>query len=61
MRMRSGPSSSCGYLGRDPRYDIARPADLLASTGLRDAEDAPKEAWAIWEQAAKRPLAAGSP
>ncbi len=49
------------YLGRDPRYDVARPADLLASTGLRDAEDAPKEAWAIWEQAAKRPLAAGSP
>ncbi len=44
------------YLGRDPRYEVARPADLLASTGLRDAGDAPKEAWAIWEEAAKRPL-----
>ena len=44
------------YLGRDPHYEVARPADLLASTGLRDAVDAPKEAWAIWEEAARRPL-----
>lgn len=48
------------YLGRDPRYEVARPADLLASTGLRDAWDAPKEAWAIWEEAARRPLS-GAP
>ncbi len=49
------------YLGRDPAYEVAPPADLLASTGLRDAQDAPKEAWSIWEQAVSRPLAAPAP
>ena len=49
------------YLGRDPRYEVAPPADLLASTGLRNAEDTPKEAWAIWEAASRRPLAGASP
>ncbi|MDA0256110.1 MAG: hypothetical protein O3C25_00005, partial [Chloroflexi bacterium] len=53
------------YLGRDPAYEVAPPGDLLASTGLRDAGGAPKEAWSIWEQAVNRPLAAagtgGSP
>lgn len=44
------------YLGRDPASEVAPPADLLATTGLRDAADVPKEAWAIWERTANRPL-----
>ena len=43
------------FIGRDPSYLGAPPYDLLASIGLRDANDRPKEAWPFWEEAAKRP------
>lgn len=43
------------FIARDPSYLTAPPYDLLASIGLRDANDRPKEAWPSWEEAAKRP------
>ena len=43
------------FAGRDPAFASAPPYDLLASTGLRTADDEPKEAWPTWEQAANRP------
>jgi len=48
------------YAGRDPTFEVAPPADLLASTGLRDAADVPKEAWSVWEEAVNRPLDAAA-
>jgi hypothetical protein len=43
------------FIGRDPSYLTAPPYDLLASIGLRDSSDRPKESWPTWEEAAKRP------
>lgn len=43
------------FIGRDASYLTAPPYDLLASIGLRDANDRPKEAWPTWEETAKRP------
>lgn len=43
------------FISRDPTYLSAPPYDLLGSIGLRDTGDRPKEAWPIWEEAAKRP------
>ncbi|MGE0133505.1 MAG: hypothetical protein AB7L91_04420 [Dehalococcoidia bacterium] len=43
------------FIGRDASYLTSPPYDLLASIGLRDANDRPKEAWPFWEEAAKRP------
>lgn len=43
------------FIARDPSYLTAPPYDLLASIGLREASDRPKEAWPAWEAAAKRP------
>lgn len=42
------------FAGRDPAF-AAPPYDLLSSIGLRTAADEPKEAWPIWEAAARRP------
>jgi hypothetical protein len=44
------------FVGRDAEYLTTPPYDLLASIGLRDAHDQPKEAWALWEAAARRPF-----
>ena len=43
------------FIARDPSYLTAPPYDLLASIGLRDVSDKPKEAWPAWEEAARRP------
>ncbi len=43
------------FAGRDPAFALERPFDLLASIGLRSADDEPKEAWPTWEEAALRP------
>ena len=43
------------FVGRDAEYLTTPPYDLLASIGLRTAQDQPKEAWAVWEAAARRP------
>ena len=45
------------FAGRDPAYADGPPFDLLASVGLRDASDRPKEAWTVWAETASRPLA----
>ena len=45
------------FAGRDPAYADGPPLDLLASVGLRDASDRPKEAWTVWAETASRPLA----
>ena len=49
------------FVGRDAAYLAAPPYDLVASIGLRDTQDQPKEAWPVWEEASKRPFAAGTP
>ncbi len=49
------------FVGRDAAYLAAPPYDLVASIGLRDTQDQPKEAWPMWEEASKRPFAAGTP
>ncbi len=43
------------FAGRDPAFATEPPFDLLASIGLRSADDEPKEAWPAWEEAARRP------
>jgi hypothetical protein len=43
------------FAGRDAAYLASPPFDLFASIGLRDAQDAAKEAWPLWEEAADRP------
>lgn len=43
------------FAGADPAYATEPPYDLLFSIGLRTADDEPKEAWATWEEAARRP------
>ena len=43
------------FVGRDPAFALEPPFDLLASIGLRTADDQPKEAWPTWEQAVRRP------
>lgn len=40
---------------RDLSFATAPPYDLLASIGLRDLGDRPKEAWPAWEAASNRP------
>ena len=52
------------FAGRDPAFATEPPFDLLASIGLRTADDRPKEAWPAWAEAAARPYdpaAAASP
>ena len=41
--------------GRDLAFATEPPFDLLASIGLRDTADQPKEAWTVWLRAAARP------
>jgi hypothetical protein len=48
------------FVGRDAEYLTTPPYDLLASIGLRDARDQPKEAWTLWETAARRPFDAAA-
>ncbi|MYE31572.1 MAG: hypothetical protein F4X80_02690 [Chloroflexi bacterium] len=44
------------FAGRDPAFIDGSPLDLLSSVGLRDAEDRAKDAWAVWEETASRPV-----
>ena len=44
------------FAGRDPAFVDGSPLTLLSSVGLRDAEDREKEAWAVWEETARRPV-----
>lgn len=48
------------FVGRDAEYLTTPPYDLLSSIGLRTARDEPKEAWSVWEAAAKRPFDAAT-
>ena len=41
--------------GRAPAFAGGPPFDLLASIGLRDSADRPKEAWTVWAETASRP------
>lgn len=43
------------FTARDLSFATAPPYDLIASIGLRDADDVPKEAWPAWVEAARRP------
>ncbi len=43
------------FAGRDADYLSAPPNDLIAAIGLRAADGQPKEAWPLWEEAARRP------
>ena len=43
------------FAGRDPAFASSPPYDLLSSIGLRSATDVVKEAWLVWEAAARRP------
>ena len=45
------------FAGRDPTFAMEPPYDLLASIGLRDAADRPKEAWTVWAESSARPYA----
>jgi hypothetical protein len=47
------------FVGRDAGYLNTPPQDLIASIGLRSADGQPKEAWPLWEQAARRPYDSG--
>jgi hypothetical protein len=49
------------FLRQDANYLAAPPFDLFQSIGLVDREGKPKEAWATWEQATKRPYDASTP
>ena len=42
------------FAERDLSFATAPPYDLLASLGLRDIGDKPKESWPLWEAAANR-------
>lgn len=44
------------FVAQDLSFAAAPPFDLLGSIGLRDALDAPKEAWPVWAAAASRPV-----
>ncbi|MFN8639168.1 MAG: hypothetical protein U0360_06850 [Dehalococcoidia bacterium] len=45
------------FAGRDPARADSPPLDLIASIGLRTADDVAKDGWAAWEQAVNRPYA----
>ena len=45
------------FASRDPAFAVDRPYDLLASIGLRDAADRPKESWTVWAETSTRPYA----
>lgn len=45
------------FASRDPAFVSEPPFDLLASIGLRDSADQPKEAWSVWAETAIRPYA----
>ncbi|MDA1061458.1 MAG: hypothetical protein O2895_00855 [Chloroflexi bacterium] len=45
------------FASRDPAFASDPPSDLLASIGLRDARDQPKEAWTVWAETSTRPYA----
>jgi hypothetical protein len=45
------------FAARDPAFAAEPPFDLIASIGLRDSLDRPKEAWLVWEEASARPYA----
>lgn len=42
------------FAERDLSFATAPPYDLLASLGLRDIGDRPKESWSVWEAASNR-------
>lgn len=44
------------FAGRDPAFVDGSTLGLLASVGLRDAEDRAKEAWTVWAETASRPV-----
>ncbi len=44
------------FAAQDLGFAAAPPYDLLATIGLRDTSDAPKEAWPVWESASQRPI-----
>ena len=44
------------FAAQDLTFAAAPPYDLLATIGLRDASDLPKEAWPVWEAASHRPI-----
>lgn len=48
------------FAERDLSFATAPPYDLLASLGLRDIGDRPKEAWPIWETTSNRPYDPGA-
>lgn len=50
-----GVSTVVWFASRDPAFVMTPPFDLFSSIGLRTADDLPKEAWAIWEDTARRP------
>ena len=43
------------FASRDPAFAVDPPDDLLASIGLRDAADRPKESWTVWAETSTRP------
>ena len=43
------------FASRDPAFVVEPPGDLLASIGLRDAADRPKESWTVWAETFTRP------
>ena len=43
------------FASRDPAFASEPPHDLLASIGLRDAADRPKESWTVWAETSTRP------
>ncbi|MSQ41781.1 MAG: hypothetical protein EXR65_01910 [Dehalococcoidia bacterium] len=49
------------FAGRDPAFATQPPYDLLASIGLRTADDRPKEGWPVWEEAVRRPFDPSTP
>lgn len=44
------------FASHDLAFAASPPYDLLANIGLRTTAGAPKEAWAVWEEAAQRPV-----
>ncbi len=49
------------FAGRDPGRADSAPLDLIASIGLRTADDVAKDGWGVWEQAVNRPYAGTLP
>lgn len=48
------------FAANDLGFAASPPYDLLATIGLRDVTNAPKEAWPVWEAASNRPIDAAA-